>query len=311
MAQPGRLRKLLLGISPSETGAGVRGFPEQEAPARRRLESVGGTFVQGYMAGLEAPEASRLESVLEQIPLELRGFAYEGAAMSLGLLDRMTPWNRGRLAALLRGRGAAHEYMLYVGLGWARARLKSRRSTPAPQDCPLLGWLTFDGIGFHEGFFHWQRSFLEQRRSAGMTGPAGRVFDQGLGRCAWFVFGAQVERIARVFASFAAERHEDLWGGVGLAAAYAGGVPDGDLAGLRELAGPHAAALGQGAAFAAQARERAGNPAAHTERACREFLGASGRDAAALTQLTLEALPSGGAEPAYLTWRARIRDRLK
>ncbi len=310
MAQMKAFRKLLFGISPRETNAAVRGFPKPDSPMRARLEDVGKTFVQGYSTALESPDPAAIELALELVPKETRGFAYEGAAMSLGLLDHLTPWNRKRFARLLQSSGADHAYMLYVGLGWARARLKVRRSQLRESDDPLLGWLVFDGFGFHEGFFDWKRCFVRKQRTRGITGVAARVFDQGLGRCAWFVFGADVGEITASFQSFDPERHEDLWGGVGLAAAYAGGVSSSELAELALQSGENRRALAQGAAFAAQARRRAGNEAEHTERACREFSGASAREAAELTELVQETLPRGGSEPAYLVWRQRIREQL-
>lgn len=289
----------------------MREFPEAEAAARPRLEGIGRTFVEGYMAALDSPRAKDIEAALQGVALEDRGFAYEGAAMSCGLLDFMTPWNRSRFEALMKGPGEEHAYLLYVGLGWARARLKRTRSSLASSDDPLLGWLTFDGIGFHEGFFRWRKSYELQERCRGIEGPAARVFDQGLGRCSWFVFGAKIHVIARVIESFDPARHEDLWGGVGLAAAYAGGLDRGELAELKDLAGTHWPALAQGASFAAEARERAHNPTPATDDACSVFFGASARDAAELTEVVKNALPAGGEEPAYLRWRAEIRERLK
>ena len=310
MADMRWLRKLLLGISPKETSASVRGFPRTESPVRARLETVGATFVEGYMSVLDSARASDIERSLQSVPLDRRGFAYEGAAMSCALLDTLTPWNRSRFHDLLRGPGAPHVYLLYVGLGWARARLRKTRSVLARSDDPLFGWLTFDGMGFHEGFFHWRRSYEDRQRVRGIEGPAARVYDQGLGRCSWFVYGARIDEIADVIGRFAPERHEDLWGGVGLAAAYAGGLDRKELADLKRLAGEHWRALAQGATFAAEARERAGNPTEHTEAACVEFFGGSGREAAQLTEVVKNALPEGGDAPAYLRWRAGIREQL-
>src|ERR1022692_1923089 len=65
---------------------------------------------------------------LGAIDAELQGFAFEGAAMALTLLDHFMPVNRGRFHRFLHGEGAPHFYMLHVGAGWAMARL------------PWLGW---------------------------------------------------------------------------------------------------------------------------------------------------------------------------
>jgi len=60
--------------------------------------------------------------------------------------------------------------------------------------------------------------------------------------------------------------------------------------------------------FAAAARERAGNPADHTELACRLLAGVSGHEAGELAEGARRDLPRDGDEPAYEAWRARVRD---
>ena len=59
---------------------------------RRRLDQVGKTFLGGYHTALEQGKPERVAAELEGIEPELRGFAYEGAAMGLTLLDSLTPW---------------------------------------------------------------------------------------------------------------------------------------------------------------------------------------------------------------------------
>src|SRR5438477_154297 len=93
---------------------------------------------------------------------------------------------------------------------------------------------------------------------------AARVFDQGLGRSFWFVNGGNPELIVGVIKAFPAARQPDLWSGIGLAATYAGIITEDALVLLREQAGEHWPCLAQGAAFAAKARHRAGNPSPYT-----------------------------------------------
>src|ERR1039457_1019400 len=86
----------------------------------------------------------------------------------------------------------------------------------------------------------------------GVAGSPRRAFDQGLGRSLWFVEGADASRIAAAISSFPKARQPDLWSGVGLACAYAGGRDQAHLELLRETAGPYVAQVAQGAAFAAK-----------------------------------------------------------
>jgi hypothetical protein len=122
----------------------------------------------------------------------------------------------------------------------------------------------------------------------------------------WFSQGADPERIATAIHAFPTKRHADLWSGLGLAASYAGGVDRDALESLLTAAGPFAANLAQGAAFAAKARQRAGDAVLHTALACDVFCRMSAEQAAAITDKCLANLPADGPEPAYQAWRARI-----
>ena len=219
--------------------------------------------------------------------------------MALARLDAVVPNRPPRLTRFMDTWAARHVYMAHVGAGWAAARLRrSPERTRAGLD-PLLGWLSVDGYGFHEGYFHPERTVSRGLRPRRVRGYAARAFDQGVGRSLWFVEGAQAERIAHTIRRFGGERHSDLWSGVGLAAAYAGGVTVDELRALQAHAGAHPRHLAQGAAFAAEARARAGNPAAHTDTACTIFMSRSARDAAILVRKCRVGLADTARMPAY------------
>jgi enediyne biosynthesis protein E3 len=313
------LRSFVFGISPEEATFARRGFRVGENQTRKRLEQIGKTFLVGYHAALRQNDADALAHELQWIDPELNGFAFEGAAMALTLLDHLMPWRMAtagpRLQTFLTGPGEAHRYMIHVGAGWALARLPWRTAWPPRWLDPLLGWLAVDGYGFHEGYFHWRRSVNQQVTPRGLTGYACRVFDQGLGRSLWFVEGADVIQISQTIAAFPAQRHADLWSGVGLACAYAGGVNTTQIAALRTAAGAFQPCLAQGAAFAAKARRHAGNPDPHTELACTLLCGLSADQAAGVTDQALIALSTDEADahqrlPAYEIWRQRIQAQL-
>lgn len=302
-------KRHLLKIAPEEVTFARRGFASSNSDVRDHLENIGRTFVSGYHAALEYDTLTTLSDSLNAVPQETRGFAFEGAAMALCLLDCLMPWGRSRLDAFLAGPGAAHTYMVYVGAGWALARLKRRVDGPLQRWDPLLRWLAIDGYGFHEGYFHPQHAIERQELPGRLSSYALRVFDQGLGRSLWFVNGADPDHIRTTIAAFAPDRHADLWSGVGLACAYAGGVDRAALEAVRCAVGPFLPGLAQGAAFGAKARQRADSPTAHTEIACRVFCGMSAADAARVTDEALIDLTPAGAQPAYDIWRRRIQIR--
>jgi len=303
----GRICRCVLGLSPEEATFARRGFRASDASARERLEQVGRTFIRGYHAALEEGDLENLSSRLQEVEAESRGFAFEGAAMGLFLLDQLTPWRRDRLLSFLAGPGSPHIYMAYVGAGWALAQLRRGVRRALARFDPLLGWLAVDGYGFHQGYFHPRRSVVERKTPRRLSGYSLRVFDQGLGRSLWFVEGADVARIAATVAGFPVARQPDLWSGVGLACAYAGGADREAIEALVTSARAYRAPLAQGTAFAAKARQRAGIPASHTDLACRIIWGMPALEAARATDIALADLPAEGVLPAYEVWRQNIQ----
>jgi hypothetical protein len=300
---------MLFGISPLETTFARRNFRGGEGGLRERIETIGRVFVRGYHCALSLRTPGELAVELDSVELEFRGFAYEGAAMGLALLDRITPWRRDRVRQFLRGPGDLHAYMVYVGLGWVVARIPgSIQKRLEPLD-PLLRWLVLDGYGFHEGFFRWPAYLGGQFVPPRLAGYQKRAFDQGLGRSLWFVDGGNVWLLPRTIAAFPQARQPDLWSGIGLACVYAGEIADDQLARLQAASGACFPQFAQGAAFAAKARHRAGNATAYTERACQIICGMSSQAAALCTDEALENLPANGTEPAYEIWRCRVQQK--
>ena len=306
----GQARRRFLGLSPAEATFAKRGFLTGEDQARQRLEHIGLTFLSGYHAALEETGFVSLAHRLDVVDAESRGFAFEGAAMGLALLDCLTPWRKDRWRTFTERLAQAHVYMMHVGLGWALARLRRSVTSYLSRLDPLLGWLVLDGYGFHEGYFSWRRYIDERSIPAHLPGYERRVFDQGLGRSLWFVKGANVAAVASKIETFPFTRRDDLWSGVGLACAYAGGCGRAAIESLRFAAAGHLPPLAQGVAFAAKTRQRATNLNSHTEIICRLICGRSAAETAAITDAALEGLHGEGALPAYEVWRRRIQNKL-
>jgi hypothetical protein len=296
------MRRTFFGI-PSEKSVFSRpGFAKE---AWLRFQPVAHSLVEGYHATLEDSRFEVLVPRLNAMEPELHGFAYEGAGMGIAALDCIAPWKK-RLNAFVDGPAAPHIYPTYVGVGLALARLHRQPERFLSQLDPLLGWVIVDGYGFHEGFFA-RRRYVDQRAVPTHLSPyARRIFDQGLGRCIWFSCGAVVELVTATIAPFAKARHADLWSGVGLACAYAGGADREALEALLKVAHPYKSQLARGAAVAAKGRQQAGNTATHTELACELFCGLTSSQAAQVTDVARENLPVNGREPVYEIWRQRI-----
>ncbi len=307
-----QLLKIALRVPPQEVSYTRRGFRGGSPAFRARVERIGSSLLEGYHAALDDPaDLASLGAQLDQLSPDFRGFAYEGAAMALALLDGLSLLRRDRLRRFIAGPAANHIYMSLVGLGWAMARLPASFLDPYDQAlAPVLWMLAIDGYGFHQGFFHPADAVDGRNVPRRFQGYERSAFDQGLGRCLWFVEGAEPERIARTVATFPAERRADLWSGVGLASCYAAGVDRPVIEALAREAAPFPANLAQGVAFAAEARVLAGIPTPETEMVCAALTGRSAAACAEIARAAGRDLPSEPQQPGvpvYEIWRRRIQ----
>jgi enediyne biosynthesis protein E3 len=302
------LYRAMFGIDPEETRVARRGFQVDDAEVKQRIEQIGHYFVEGYHSALQEQQPERLRLLLDKQPLEERGFVYEGAVMALVILGFFSPLGKQPWHRFVHSVGEPYLYICYVGAGWALARLPlTPERMMLPLD-PVLCWLVVDGYGFHQGYFHGAETIEHQRYPHKVSGYARSAFDQGLGRSLWFVCGADPQRIDATIKRFATTRHNDLWSGVGLAAAYAGGVKAEVLNELLLLAEVNAPALAQGVVFAAKTRQRAGNYAPHTELACEIICRSSVAEMAELADRSGIDLPkNSGLCISYQHWRQRVQ----
>lgn len=295
-----RLRHAVMGVSDAQATA----FSPGGSPTWEHLEQGVLAAVGGYRAVLDSSRTADLVPRLQAAPGELRGYAYEGAAMGLTVLDCSFPGTR--LPGYLTGAGADHVYMAHIGAGEALARMRRRPERYlARLPDPVLRWLVLDGFGFHEGFFRADKHLVRRHVPTHLSAHGRRFFDQGLGRSVWFHEGAEPGRVAEVLASFPTARQHDLWVGVGVACTYVGGVPQPVVEAVREHAGRHVDALALGSAFVCKGRRRAGNPTADTDLAARVLCGLSASEAADLVDEAFQGLP-GGPEPPYAVLQERL-----
>jgi enediyne biosynthesis protein E3 len=307
------LRGRILTPNVSATKLDVRGFHKKSPAAQELLEKIGATFLDGYRYAAEAKTSADAEQRLELLSTRFKGFAYEGAGMGFAVRDGLPLGPTGLSEDFVAGPGEPHIYMVYVGIGWAMARLPRFRWPRGDRLDLLLRWLLLDGYGFHQAYFHTRKYVDEQYQDERFPWPdkassayANRAIDQGIGRALWFINGTDAALTVAAVAKFAESRHADLYAGVGLAATYAGGAEESELRILFEGAGVNRIHLAQGSAFAAECRIRAGLLVPHNEVATRILCG---RTAQQTAQVALDLKPDRGIEgevPAYEVWRRRV-----
>jgi hypothetical protein len=212
----------------------------------------------------------------------------------------------------IKGEGKKHIYMVYVGIGWALARIPWLRKNTLKgisKYDPLLKWLILDGYGFHQGYFHSDKYFKQEVDFVWLPDYSRKAFVQGLGRCLWFVEGADIRAISETIARMPVEHHAELWSGVGLACGYAGGASEQEIKELKILSASFFPNLAQGVVFASASRVRAGNLVAHTENASSIICRRSAAEAASIAFSAMDDLPQNDdlKNPAYEVWRRRIR----
>jgi hypothetical protein len=142
---------------------------------------------------------------------------------------------------------------------------------------------------------------------AGRPEYFGRAFDQGVGRALWFINGGGTEAVAAAVGRFAEHRRADLWSGVGLAATFAGGSDQRELAALRSEAGEYEDELALGSVFAVKARTYSSYVPAHTHLAVGVLADLTVQAAQNVADRTESADGDDGPEPPYELWRRRIR----
>jgi hypothetical protein len=302
----------------AETSLERRGFHRKSPAAQELLETIGAKFLLGYGHAVEARTPAQAEEWLAEIPVQFRGFAYEGAGMGYAILDGLPFGSRKHTEAFLASPGGElQNYIILVGVGWAMARLPRFAWPKAERFDPLLRWLVLDGYGFHQAYFKTEQYVHNQYQEPNFPWPSKeyseyslRAIDQGIGRALWFVCGTDVELVTKTIGEFDPSRHGDLYAGVGLASTYACGVDADELTELARRAGVHRGQLAQGSAFAAEARARAGLLIPATGTATQAICGLPAERAAAITLEVRPDVVIDGELPAFETWRQRIADEV-
>ncbi|HEV2342715.1 MAG TPA: DUF1702 family protein [Actinocrinis sp.] len=311
----GTLRGRIITPSTSSGSFEKRGFHVKSLNTRDSLETVGKMFMAGYACAAAAGTVAEAEHCIAQLPWQYQGFAYEGAGMGYAVRDGLPFGSSHHVADFLRDRIDGHVYMIYVGVGWAMARLPRFRwkTLDNAMPDPIFRWLALDGYGFHQAYFKTNKYVHQHYQEPEFPWPgegpatyANRVIDQGIGRAMWFVGGAEPNRVADMIDKFPQPRHADLYAGSGLAATYAGGANEGELRTFLRRAGAYAPHVAQGSVFAAAARVETNLVTEHTGLATRVLVGVTPQQAREIFRDSRPAPKPDGDTPAFELWRQRI-----
>jgi enediyne biosynthesis protein E3 len=298
-----RLKSLVLSLPHKEASFSRREFPGVNSPSRTHLETILHAFVDGYnMSVVESDPKALVRRLNSSIPPEFVGFAYEGTGLYCALMDLLIPGS-ARLEEC-----EPHDYIAMVGAGFAISRVPlalHRLESYQKRLDELTCFCLADGYGFHEGFFKW-KSFVDGRKPApALLNPQNRqLYDSGVARAMWWVYGADPVAIAAAISRFDEHRRPEMWAGLGVALSYASAGPGNPNPSekLLELSGPYRYHLLSGIPFAAHMRWKGKNPAPWTERACSELLHMSVEETSDLVLNALKSFMSSWQGPAEDKW---------
>lgn len=315
-----RMRARAFSLPTAEASFARHGFPGRTSPSRAHLEGVIGTFISGFNLAVVSTEGQLTAPLDASYPESLRGFAYEGVGLWLALRDLVMPWGASRLARFTKDVAPQHDFITMVGAGFAVARvpygLRRLEAYQTKLD-PFTAWCVADGVGFHDGFFHWRRYQTGQLPAPSYLHEQNRaLFDAGVGRALWWVYGAQPDPIADAIARFDSCRQPEMWTGIGTALVYAGGHGVGTEARLLERAGSYRRDLLSGIALGANLRHKSGCAAPWSEAVCADVF----QQSVAATSAAVDAdvadylaawdgTPRSMRERCYLELRARLTAR--
>jgi hypothetical protein len=189
---------------------------------------------------------------------EFRSIAYEAMSMCIALHDLKTEQQLNKWFDFLNKSGIAHATQIHVGLGWALAQTETDISVILPELDPMMRYRVVDGYGYYDGIFRRRKSILNQQKPEFTDPVACAAYDQGLGRSMWYLNNGVIAGAKAMLQKLPAERHTDLWRGMGIATVYVGGCNEETLREIAQSAEKYIPQLAAGAAMALVSRHYAG-----------------------------------------------------
>lgn len=234
--------------------------------ALENTEKIKSVFLAAQLFFATHDNMPALINYLENTEPEFRSVAYESVSMAIALKTFETGNFPGEWLAFASGAARAHTAQVYVGLGWAIAKLNLPfLETIKPLELKLYFRIA-DGCGYYDGSFRRRQTILSQQLPAYLPVEVLPMYYQGVGRSIWYMAKTAIPAILSVIKTFPANTQPDLWRGIGIAVAYVGGCSTADLIILWHCAGVNGPQLACGAALAARARLLADTMTADTER---------------------------------------------
>ena len=277
-----------------------------------RMEIIKTVFQDAKDYAEAVEDTNELLSHLENTNPEFRSVAYEGASMALALKDFVRMDSFGANDNSLKRWNAFmnvsenHAAQVYIGLGWAAAQEKRAALSFMNTHNPVMQLRVWDGCGYYDGIFRQRHTVKSQIRHDYIPENSYTMYDQGLGRCLWYLCKGDETKIPEMIKQFSSSRHPDLWRGLGIACAYVGGCDAMIFKTLSASAGQDRTQLGIGAAMAAKARILANSVTKDIELACNAWCDLSAQDA---MHMAVKTETSAGS--SFTTWLLQMETEMQ
>jgi hypothetical protein len=248
-----------------------------------------------------------LFAYLETTDAQFRSIAYEGSSMARGLLDIAEGDSLDRWLIYL-DRTKAHAVQVHIGLGWALAQRQVPIFPRIQNLSPIIQARVLDGVGYYEGMFRNRTTIRDKVIPEDIKGDDLRAYDQGVGRCLWYMAKGNLVQLQKLVDGFIDERKPDLWRGIGIASSYVGGGDESTFKEMFDLAVSYQVQLASGAVFLTHSRAKAGTLNAETEFFCRLWCGLSAPEVISLIE-SAEPNPAESHD-SYVRWVKGIEQSL-
>jgi hypothetical protein len=183
------------------------------------INSARAAFIMGYYEALELHPNS-LKKVAEKVIPSKIGFALEGAAMAMVILDELDRTGSNYFQLLFRDSSEDQQIIYLIGAGMASAKLaKPIDWLPEGLDFSHLPAI-YNGYGFYNSYFK-SPSIVSNRLMLSFQ-KENIYFDRGCGRALWFTHMGNISAIVGVINGASDSRKAMLWNGVAVASAFTG-----------------------------------------------------------------------------------------
>lgn len=275
----------------------------------QRIERIKSVFLDTQLVYAKNDDIDALIIYLENTEIEFRSIAYESASMAIALKDIEHNGKLDTWVLYANGPGLAHKAQVYVGLGWAIAKLNLPFLSVVEKIETRLYFRIADGCGYYDGSFRQRQTVLSQQLPVYIPQAALPMYDQGVGRSFWYTTNDDINKIRSKIENFPAGRQPDLWRGVGIAVAYVGGCDEETLKTLVHYAATNSLQLACGAALAANSRMQANTMTTDTDHCSRLWFMLTAGEANIFFPDPVDTAGIGN-EAAYLNWITQIEEGL-